>query len=305
MNQVTKQEIYLPNRLTRLEINELMSKVINRDKEPISEEIVFNFTNLSFIEPAGVTSLGNLFEWLRKKNVKTTIIWPKEIGKTKWCPIKYLDDSKFFLKYLGRKLNDESSVRETTIPLQNVTYSRSYQWLEATFITWLAGQLGVKIATLGNIKTCLGEVFNNIRDHSSENIGLIYAQHFPARNKIVISIADFGVGIPTNIRKKSPALQDAEALVLAIEDGYSTYTSPRNLGAGLHTLIKNVVEDSNGTVHIHSGYGILNTEFVHNDIQVSSSTSNGFYPGTFLEICIDTSKIMEEDKYEIEEEFEW
>ncbi|MHC8516967.1 ATP-binding protein [Sporosarcina sp. ITBMC105] len=298
-------EITLPYRLDRNCVNDLMSQVINDDKLPKSNEITFDFSSLGFIEPAGITTLGNLFEWLYKKGTDTSIMLPEVYGRARWCPIEYLDDSEFFLMYTGEKLRENSQVRSTTIKLQKVTYENSHQWLEVSFIPWLAMCLGVKKSTLGNIEMCMGEIFNNIIDHSSENIGCIYAQHFPNKNKVTISIADFGIGIPENIRKINSSVNDGEALELAVEQGVSSKTTPRNMGAGLHTLVSNVVKGLNGTVNIHSGYGILQTYFGDDKIEMSSKVSSGFYPGTFLDINIDTKILLEEDKYEEEEEFVW
>ncbi len=297
--------IELPYRLDRHQINKLTSLVVNDEKEPISKELEFDFSRLSFIEPAGIATLGNLIEWLFKKNTKVMIIRPELFGVKKHCPIKYLDDSGFFKRYLGNKLSDDSGPRPTTKPLQNVTYSDSYQWLESDFIPWLGNQLSVKYSTLGNMEMCLGEIFNNIKDHSTENIGCIYAQHYPNKNKLTFSIADFGIGIPKNIRKINESLSDSEALEMAIREGVTTKTSPRNLGAGLHTLITNVVNDTNGTVHIHSGYGILSVTSGKDEINVSSKLADGYYPGTFIEVVLDTSIIIEEDKLEEQEEFIW
>lgn len=296
--------ITLPRILDRNYINNLMADVVGVDFKPIHSELKFDFSNLTFIKPSGITTLGNLFEWLVKYETQTTILLPNEFGG-QWCPIKYLDDSEFFFRFTGRKLLETSRVRPTTIPLQRVTYENSHQWLQVTFTPWLAQRLGVKIATLGNIEMCLGEIFNNIIDHSTENIGCIFAQHFPNINRVVISIADFGIGIPENIRRINSELDDAQALELAIEEGVTSQTSPRNMGAGLHTLIQNVVRNTEGSVNIHSGFGILNSINGNDSIEITSDLVDGYYPGTFLEVNIDTNAVLEEDQFEIEEEFVW
>lgn len=298
-------KIYLPRKLNRSYINDLMKNIVGEDLKPTHQELSFDFTNLSFIEPSGITTLGNTFEWLVKNGTKTSITLPSKIGLSRHCPIKYLDDSEFFLKYTGNKLEDSSSVRPTTIPLQKVTYQNSHQWLTGTFTPWLAHRLGVRNTVLGNIEMCLGEIFNNIIDHSTENLGCIFAQHFPGQNRLVIGIADFGIGIPENIRKINKEVDDAKALELAIQEGVSSKTSPRNMGAGLYTLIRNVVLSTESSVNIHSGYGILNTYFGNDSIDISSEIADGYYPGTFLEVNIDTNVLIEEDKEEYEEEFVW
>lgn len=297
--------IELPRRLDRTSVNELMSLVIDEDRKPKSKELIFDFSQLGFIEPAGITSLGNLFEWLEIKKHEATIFYPKEFGHKRHCPIKYLDDSGFFLKHLGYLLDESSRVRPTTIQLQNITYDNSYSWLKGKFIPWLSEQIKVKEKTLASIDICIGEIFNNIRDHSFEKIGCIYAQHFPNKNILTFSISDFGVGIPHNIRKVKTELNDAEALELSVQEGFTTGSTKRNLGAGLHTLIMSVVNKSKGSIHIHSGFGILNANYVNDSIKITTSLSSGYYPGTFLDVNIDTSIIIEEDQHDDQEVFVW
>lgn len=281
-----------------------MIALLDENKVPLHDEVVIDFTTLSFIQPAGVVALDNMIAWLLKRGVKVRFNYFTNV-QNRNTPTKYLDDSGFFKKYLGHQLVEGASLRSTTIPLQNVTYEESYSWLKNTFTPWLAGQLGVKTVTLGNIEMCLGEIFNNIKDHSYENIGCLYAQHFPQKGIVTFCIADFGVGIPYNVRKVLPEYSDSQALHQAIVEGFTTKTSPRNLGAGLHTMIKNVVVNLKGTVHINSGYGILDTYSNNGDIEVRISESQGFYPGTFLEFNIITAEVMKEDVFTEEEEFEW
>lgn len=297
----------LPRNIDTNNMNKLMVNIIDEDKNPLYSKINFDFTSLNFIRPAGVVTLDNVISWLRKHKVDVKITYYENMTSPKNA-IKYLDDSGFFEKYLSKKLVESAALRSTTIPLQNVTYERSHAWLRLNFIPWLAQQLNVKVSSLADIETCLGEIFNNIKDHSFENIGCLFAQHFPNEKKLTFCIADFGVGIPHNVRKVAPDLNDEEALSQAIVDGFTTKTSPRNLGAGLHTMIKNVAYNLKGSVHINSGYGILNAFYDNDmdDIGIETCSSKGFYPGTFLEFNINTEIVVEEDALnEEEEEFVW
>lgn len=297
-------KLNLPRDLDRTSINGLMINVLDSSKKPLHKKVEIDFTTLKFIQPAGVVALDNMIAWLSKRQVDVSFTYYKNM-KDKHNSTKYLDDSGFFKKHLGETLVDNATLRSTTIPLQNVTYEQSHSWLQFTFTPWLATQLGVKKATLGNIEMCLGEIFNNIKDHSSENIGCIYAQHFPQKKLLTFCIADFGVGIPYNIRKIVPDCSDSEALMHAIKEGFTTKTSPRNLGAGLYTMIKNVVIGLKGSVHINSGYGILDVYSDNGKMRIRTLESNGFYPGTFLEFNIDTAEVEKEDLVTEEEEFEW
>ncbi|MDX8291436.1 ATP-binding protein [Metabacillus indicus] len=295
--------VSIPSKFTRQSMYTLLEQVIDGDLRPKSTDIRFLFNELTFIEPVGVTILSNLIEWLNKRDVMVYMKRPS-VTEDKWDPIKYLDDSMFFKKYFGETLTSNAAVRSTTIRLQQISYSDSYQWLDSNFISWLSSRLSLTKQSLVDIKMCFGEIFNNIQDHAQQNIGCIFAQHFPAKNIVSIAISDFGVGIPNNIKKVyNPFLNDAQALEKAVEEGFTTKSTPRNRGVGLYTLIKNVVEDNGGSLHIHSNYGILNCTMGYTVPNYKSYIADSYYPGTLLEINIRTDQIpnIEED----EEEFEW
>lgn len=295
-------EVRLPNRLDRVNMYKLINQTINSDFLPVADEFEFNFQTLSFIEPVGVTVLSNLTEWLMKRNVKLRWTGPSDQNIPYHDAICYLDDSAFFKRYLGKSLRKFATVRGTTIPLELVSYSDSYQWLEKT-IFWLSRKLNITPQSLVNIKVCMEEVFNNINDHSQENIGCVFAQHYPNLKLVRIAISDFGVGIPYNINKVRPGIQDSEAILLATEQGFSTKSNPKNRGAGLDTLIYNVVNNLQGNVYIHSNHGILNCTYTSSGTTKQTQNHSGFYPGTLLEIVFRTDAI--ENITDSEEEFEW
>lgn len=295
-------EIHLPRRFVRSEMYNFLQEVITTDRNPVSEEIIFNFNTLNYIEPAGITILSNVFEWLKRRNVSTfiNINHDRIIGGSK-CPLTYLDDSMFFNRYIDTTITNEPSIRPTTRPLELITYSHSYNWLHQTFIPWLAVQLNTQPGSLDEVEVCISEIFNNINDHSSEQIGCIYAQHYPNINQVKIAISDFGVGIPTSIQSKYQTLTDEEALNEAIKEGVSTQSTPGNRGAGLTNITKAIVQSNKGSIHIHSNAGIIKCTPGDTGILTSSSTASGFYPGTFFEIIFNTNNILENE----EEDFEW
>ncbi len=283
-------------------MHHLINKVITSDMQPASKEITFNFRTLNFIEPAGVTILSNLFEWLLRRDVSVAIENPDNFPNNPKHCLKYLDDSMLFKKYIGSTLSDSPAVRSTTIPIQSVAYSSSYKWLENDFTPWLSRQLGINKESLANISISFGEIFNNIRDHAEENIGCIFAQCYPNKNQLMIAISDFGVGIPYAIRTVYPSLTDEEAIVSALEEGFSSKSTPKNRGAGLQTLLQNVVVNNGGELHIRSFYGTITAHRNKtNGYVVNSKQQSNRYPGTFIEIVLDTNNFENID----EEEFEW
>ncbi|WP_321999361.1 ATP-binding protein [Bacillus pumilus] len=293
-------EVRMPKYFTRETMEYVITQIINSDLMPRSQEIKLNFSQLEFIEPAGVTILRNLVKWLQVRNVAITISYPPQSTNG----TKFLDDAMFFFALTNRLLYPGSFVRPTTLQLQDVTYEISHQWLDTNFVPWLSGRTNLPLFSFNDIKMCFGEIFNNIKDHANENIGCIFAQHFPNIKKIKISISDFGVGIPNTIRRIHPLLNDSQALELAIQEGISSESQPSNRGAGLHTLIHNVVLNYNGEVQIRSFNGVLTCEKNEDGhIRVNSYKNKGVYPGTFIEVILDTEQFSE--VYNEEEEFEW
>ena len=209
----------------------------------------------------------------------------------------------FFNRYLRKTLYNNSRVRKTTLELQNVTYSGSYQWLGSTFIPWLSKEMCLSQSSLDTIKMCFGEIFNNINDHAEENIGCIFAQHYPRINEIQISISDFGIGIPNTIRKVDPFLTDTEAIEKLLKKAI-LQSQPHKTEGRIVDPRKNVVGNYGGKVHIQSLRGILTCKQNNsNEVWIKSKQGNSYYPGTFIEIVLDTRNFEEEinDK----EEFEW
>jgi len=283
-------------------MHHLINEVIDNDLYPTSDKVIFNFQTLRFIEPVGVTILSNLFEWLLRRDVKVSIEHPDVFPTDPKHCLKYLDDSMFFKKYIGHSLSTTATVRSTTIPIQSVAYNTSYNWLNQDFIPWLANQLAISTDSLADIGVCFGEIFNNIRDHANEKIGCIFAQHYPNKDQLMIAISDFGVGIPNAIRTVYPSLTDKEALESALEEGFSSKSTPRNRGAGLQTLLQNVVVNNGGELHIRSYYGTITVQKNNSDDYVVNSNQRSTrYPGTFIEIVLETRNFENID----EEEFTW
>lgn len=296
-------EVMLPDNFNRDTMYRFISKIIGFDRKPISDTVDFNFSNLKFITPVGITVLSNFHEWLVRRGVSVGYRLPPVEEWDRRKALIYLDDSLFFEQHIGEKRRPYANPRETTQPLTFVEIDESYQWFDK-IINWLSIRLKVSRSSLANLKMCLQEIFNNIKDHSSESLGCAFIQHFPYLNTVTIAISDFGVGIPHNISKTQPSLNDAQCIVKATEEGFSTWTHPHNRGAGLVTLIDNVVGDNKGTVFIHSNNGVLECSWDDkNEIVMSSRQKGDFYPGTLIEINLRTENIenVEEDK----EEFEW
>ncbi|WP_188261967.1 hypothetical protein [Azospirillum tabaci] len=262
-------------------------------------KIVFDFSGLRFAEPVGLSAFYNLLSLLRKLDAD---VWFRGIDAS--IPSHaYLDDCGFFKDYLGESLRSWSDPRRSTFPVVRVEHRDSHYWLSENFLPWLARELCVQKGHLSSVKTCIGELFNNIENHSGETIGCVFAQHFPNKRCIKISISDFGVGIPHTIRKMKPELSDPDALVTATIEGFSSKSLPTNRGAGFGFVTDNVVVRNQGTVRIYSGSGMLTCAPSSNGVQRSARLAAGIYPGTLVELTLETDKFRPDELDR--EDFEW
>lgn len=261
--------------------------------------IEVDFTHVRHIKPPSVAFLSNMTHWFRCMGSEV-VFSGADLDRE---AIKYLDDSQFFELHGGEKLSPNSTCRPTTMPVRQLARSDSHSWLEYTFLPWLIDKSCLSKNSLAEVKSSLQELINNISDHTDFEEGCIFGQWYPKTNKILITVADFGVGIPQNVRKVTPDLTDSDCLVKAAEDGFSSKSLPTNRGAGLYLLLLNIVQRFNGAVTIRSGHGYA--EFVNQDgsIYVTTNVECGYCVGTTIDIVLHTDQIPYED--DEEEDFEW
>src|SRR5690606_37557898 len=118
--------VNLPLTFNKNTMYTFIESVIDSDMEPKDKEIEIRFNNLGFIEPAGVTILSNVVEWLMRRNVRVIFTYPNDTNIIPTNGIKYLDDSMFFHHYLKVTLTSNPSVRVTTMPIKFIAYDESY-----------------------------------------------------------------------------------------------------------------------------------------------------------------------------------
>lgn len=281
-----------------------MAQLVNQITQAVGSgslppRIIFDFRYLGFIQPAGVVFLSNLVHWLEDMNVSVTF---DNLNVTRQA-IRFLDDSLFFEIHTGSKLSPHSNPRSTTIPYTRVAQPESHGWLDTRFIPWLSGRIEQSPATLAPFRACASELFNNIADHTQFNIGGIAAQHFPQLNKVEIAVADFGIGIPGTVRRLRQEVGDADAIMLACQQGFTTQSTPRNRGAGLDYLLS-VVGANRGTLSIYSGNAtVCYTSRDDGSMVPSASPTVGYCPGTLIQIEFRTDLIVPVP--DEEEFFEW
>jgi anti-sigma regulatory factor (Ser/Thr protein kinase) len=291
--------ILIPRQFKGVTLSKLANDITSQHPNGLPESMTFDFQQLSFIRPAGVVFLSNLFWWLHEHGTTVNLINADSDTKA----LEYLDDSLFFEQHCGHKIRSNATPRQTTRPLVRIAHDHSHAWLATNLIPWLAKSLSLTEASLYEVKTCLSELFNNIKDHTQFDIGSIFVQHYPNENRVSISLSDFGLGIPEKVKETVPGLSDSAAIVQAVQEGFTSRSTPGNAGLGLDYLLRTVVGTNDGAVTIFSLGGIV--EFQKKDGKISHKVLQnvGFCPGTTIDINLRTDLI--EWIPQEREELEW
>lgn len=292
--------VLLPPQFGSPQLYRFVRNVIDQHGRPVSDGISFDFGHLRFIDGVGLTVFCNTLEWLRKRNVHCHFTGYSANRES----IKYLDDCGFFVSYLAQPLRASATVRATTlpfIPFQRVEPAYSFGWIELQAIPWLASRLKTSEDALSSVGTSMKEIFNNILDHSDENIGCVHVQHYPQIDRIEITVSDFGKGIPANINARFGSRPDGEAIDYATREGVTTGGPGRNAGAGLSVLI-DYVTGVGGDVTIYSrAGGVRCSQGRNGGVRRALWVGQGLYPGTLFNIGLRTdtfeSSLLEREAF--------
>ncbi len=300
-------KIKLPRDFTSKKINEITNHLIDDKLSPIVPKVLFDFQNLRYISPSAVALLDNLIGWLESNKVTVYII-NINIKEKKMCPINFLKDAGFFKKYLDSELNEQYLMIpkecKTILPITNLTSNKYEEWSKK-FEHWYSYNLGVSKVEVASIVAAVKDILNNVTDHANITSCGIFAQFIENQDKFYLAISDFGVGIPTNVKRflKDDNLEDVTALKWAVEEGNSTKSTPRNRGVGLHVLLKNVVINCEGIVEIYSNHAKIICKKGNDGLELVEVRQELRYPGTLILIKMNKSNAL--SCLDQKEEFVW
>lgn len=134
------------------------------------------------------------------------------------------------------------------------------------------------------IISAVAELYDNAFTHSASPIGVFSCgQRFPELNELKLTLIDFGVGIPANVRNYLGIDQVSakSAMKWAFEIGHSTRREQIAGGLGLDTL-KTFVKEKQGRIEIfsHNGYAIIDPNL--EDYRNIAT----FFEGTLINITV-------------------
>jgi anti-sigma regulatory factor (Ser/Thr protein kinase) len=110
---------------------------------------------------------------------------------------------------------------------------------------------------LSAVKNSLVEAYYNVFDHAeAEGNAFSFIKYDEKEQKLYVAVCDFGIGIAAKVRGHFPDIAtDHEAIEKAMEDKFTTHSSPHNAGFGLGNIRMACTEKD--ALRIVSNHGFL------------------------------------------------
>lgn len=296
--EVAPLDVKIPVVLTRDTVQGLVAQLFGGFRTR-PKRVRLDFMALEKIQVGGVTVLCNMIALCRQMGLDV-----EQVG-AEFCDAWEFVEQSGLLAFSEDGWGQPPTTKQF-LPIRLVRYDRSHAHVHFELIPWLAVNLGHDDRALATLRVCFEEIFNNIRDHSAREVGCSAAHFNEKTGEITICVADFGIGIPGRVRSKYPdILSDHAAIARACVEGFSTHTTPRNMGYGLFVLVRNVVERNGGTVDIVSGEGAyLCTPGARRGLSKRTGrAAKAVYPGTMIRVVLEVKKFIPDEVEK--EEFKW
>ena len=109
-----------------------------------------------------------------------------------------------------------------------------------------------------SVQYILGELSDNIDEHSQFTFASLMAQYYPRKEHMDIAVLDNGISIPLLFEKNNIKFnKDSEAILKAISGEITTKKNEEMRGYGLKSCKDIAVEEINGELHIISRNGAI------------------------------------------------
>lgn len=229
--------------------------VKNHIDDKDNPKIVFDFSNCKFLRPNAVAFLGGMAKYALYNSARIQFLW-----NTLAAPIKKNLEQNGFSKVFAdaTQISFGNSVpyREDKNVLDqkdDIIRYLSDDWLGHGWINF-----STKLKNAMVSKTW--EIYQNASDHSNSPVGVFSCgQRFPTKNELMLTVVDFGVGIPYRVKSYlgDNSMTSVETLKWAFKLGNTTITG---IGRGLGLdLLKEFVIKNGGQldVYSHDGHALI------------------------------------------------
>ncbi|AFZ13444.1 ATP-binding region ATPase domain protein [Crinalium epipsammum PCC 9333] len=252
-----------------------------------TKEVIFDFSQCFFLRQNAVAFLGGLARLIESRGGKVIFDWDTVKNHVRMN----LKQNGFMYAFNS----GEEPWQGNSIPyredryqdIDGLTHYLAEQWL---------GKDWVHISDLlrSVIVSTAWEIYANAFEHGRTEIGVFSCgQHYPNLGELKLSVVDFGVGIPQNVRdfQKNPNLPADQALQWAFQKGTTTRGGRVTGGIGLDYL-KQFVHINKGKLQILSNDGCATIDKQQEVYEKRPS----FFGGTLVNITL----LCDESYYALE-----
>ena len=211
-------------------------------------QVLFDFTDCMFIRPNAVVVLGGLCRMILREGGSVLFL-----ASTMSASVLSVLQQNGFAHAMGAS---DVPWPGNAIPYREYSSPERDAIVTSLRADWLGrGWISVSDALADAIMGQVWELFTNAFEHGKSPIGVISCgQFFPKSRELLLSIADFGIGIPANVSLYRGAdCSGSEAMSAAFKRGFTTSNATYPRGMGLD-LVKEFVQKANGCLEIFS-YG--------------------------------------------------
>ncbi|MCE7946095.1 MAG: ATP-binding protein [Chloroflexi bacterium CFX4] len=239
-------------------------------------EVVFDFATCDFFRQSGVAFIGGLMHWAKSqlKQVTITNLNNENVARN-------LRKNGFAEAF---DLPAEPLSR-TAVPYREDRHKAEESYLIYLSQSWLHPE---RIYLSQNLRQAILstviEAYINVFDHAHSPVGAFTCgQFYPTSKEIMLTLVDFGIGIPATVRKhlRQPALSAEAAIRWVFQEGNSTKARLMARGNGLK-ILKSFVRLNQGRLEIYSGDGYTRIDQT-DEYYTTHATS---FTGTVVQIAL-------------------
>lgn len=240
-------------------------------------DVTLDFSKCYFLRPNAVAFLGGLIRVIQSRSRQIKINQDTLHKDVKMN----LQQNGFLCAFC----EDKKPWQGNSIPYREDPKQNKDDLIDYLAKQWLGrGWIDISEKLRNVIVGTVWEIYANAFEHGQTNIGVFSCgQHFPKLNKLKLTVVDFGVGIPSNVRRfqNNPNLPADQSLKWAFQAGTTTRQSGVAGGVGLDYL-KSFVKINGGKLQFfsHNGYVAIdeNQEIYQN--------RDSFFQGTLVNITL-------------------
>ena len=240
-------------------------------------DVTFRFSHCTFLKQNAVAFLGGLARLIEHRGGRVTFDWT-----TLQERIRVNLAQQGFLAAFGSPGGPWTG---NSIPYREDRHLDKAGLMDYLKTMWLGrGWIHVSPSLRDEIVGRLWEIYANAFEHSQSPVGVFSCgQHFPNKHWLRLSVVDFGVGIPSNVRLffRAPDLPAHLALSWAFRPG--TTTNPNGMGRGMGLdLLRQFVTVNKGSLEVfsHEAHSIIESG------RAKMETRTSHFEGTIVNIAL-------------------